>query len=47
MNKISDKKTRYSLTIEKDLKLKLEEKAKGENRTLNNLIITILKDHFK
>lgn len=43
--KISDKNTRTLLTIPKELKEKLEELAKEQNRSLNNLIITILKDY--
>lgn len=42
---IGKDKTRMSLTIEKDLKLKLEQLAKEENRALNNLITTVLKDY--
>jgi len=43
--KIADKNTRTLLTIPKELKTKLEEVAKEQNRSLNNLIITILKDY--
>jgi len=39
---ISDKNTRVLVTMPKDLKDKLEKKAKDENRTVNNLILTIL-----
>lgn len=46
MSKISNKKTRYALTIEKELKAQLEEEAKNQNRSLNNLIETILKKHL-
>ena len=42
--KISQHKTRISLTIEKEFKKELEEIARKENRSLNNLIITILKE---
>jgi predicted HicB family RNase H-like nuclease len=43
---ISDDKTRYSLSLEKELKSKLEEQAKKQNRSLNNLIETILKEYI-
>ncbi|KAB2500816.1 MULTISPECIES: DNA-binding protein [Bacillus cereus group] len=46
MGKISADKTRYALTIEKDLKEKLEHEAKEQNRSLNNLIETILKGYI-
>ena len=44
---ISQGKTRTMLTIEKELKAKLENIAKKQNRSLNNLIVTILKDYVK
>ncbi len=46
MSKISNEKTRYALTIEKELKAQLEEEAKKQNRSLNNLIETILKEYL-
>ena len=46
MSKISNSKTRYALTLEKELKAKLEKEAKSQNRSLNNLIETILKDYL-
>lgn len=45
MGKISDKNTRTNLTISKELKSTLEDIAKEQNRSLNNLIITVLKDY--
>ncbi|SHJ23124.1 hypothetical protein [Parasporobacterium paucivorans] len=39
---ISDSNTRTTITIPKELKSKLEEMAKNQNRSLNNLIVTIL-----
>lgn len=45
--KISDTNTRMNLTIPKELKKQLEEIAKLQNRSLNNLIITILKEQIK
>jgi len=47
MGKISINKTRYALTIEKSDKKQLELQAIEENRSLNNLIETIIKDHLK
>lgn len=43
MGKISEQKTRYALTLEKELKAQLERIAQEQNRSLNNLIETILK----
>ena len=43
---ISDDNTRISLTIPKDMKEILTVVAKGQNRSLNNLIITILKSYI-
>ena len=45
MGKISDKNTRTLITIPKKLKTELEEIAKNQNRSFNNLVITILKDY--
>lgn len=44
---IGKDKTRTMLSIEKEFKKELEEIAAEENRSLNNLIITILKEHTK
>jgi len=44
---ISDKKTRYALTLKKETKEWLEAEAKQENRSLNNLIEIILEKHLK
>lgn len=46
MSKISNEKTRYALTLEKELKTQLEEEAKKQNRSLNNLIETVLKEYL-
>ena len=46
MGKISDKNTRTLITIPKELKTKLEEIAKNQNRSFNNLVISILKDYI-
>jgi len=42
---ISDKNTRTLITIPKDFKLKLEKIANKNNRSLNNQIMTILKEY--
>lgn len=44
MGKISNLNTRTNLTISKELKKELEDIAKEQNRSFNNLVITILKD---
>lgn len=44
MGKISDLNTRTNITISKELKGKLETIAKEQNRSFNNLVITILKN---
>ena len=41
---ISKNNTRTQLTISKDLKKELEIIAKEQNRSFNNLVITILKN---
>ena len=42
--KIADINTRTNITIPKDLKAKLELIATKQNRSFNNLVITILKE---
>ena len=44
MGKISDLNTRTNITIPKELKKDLETIAKEQNRSFNNLVITVLKD---
>lgn len=44
---ISQDKTRTNITISKDLKEKLEQIAKEENRSFNNLLITVLQEYVK
>lgn len=44
---ISQDKTRIIVSIEKEDKKQLEERAKKENRSLNNLIVTILRDYLE
>jgi len=38
---------RYSLTLEKEFKKKLQEYAKEESRTLNSFIVNALKEYVK
>lgn len=45
--KVAPNKTRTNITIEKDLKVQLEEQAKKENRSFNNLVIHILKEYLQ
>lgn len=47
MGAISDKNTRTLITIPKDLKEKLHEMAEAENRSFNNLVITVLSNYVK
>lgn len=42
---ISSENTRTIITISKELKAKLEEIAKKEHRSFNNLVIAILADY--
>lgn len=42
---ISKDNTRTNITISKELKLKLEQVAEKQNRSFNNVIITILKEY--
>jgi predicted HicB family RNase H-like nuclease len=44
--KIAEGNTRFSLTLSKELKKLLEEAATKQNRSINNLIITVLKDYL-
>ena len=43
---ISKDNTRTQLTISKELKQQLEKIAKEQNRSFNNLVITILQNHI-
>lgn len=47
MGNIGEDKTRVIVTLPKELKETLSEIAKEENRSLTNLIVTILKDYVK
>ena len=42
---ISSENTRTNITISKELKSQLEELAKKDNRSFNNYVITVLKEH--
>jgi|LFRM01.2.fsa_nt_gb metal-responsive CopG/Arc/MetJ family transcriptional regulator len=44
---IGKDKVRFYVTMPKDLKSVLEEQAKKENRSLSNLIVTILQKYVK
>ena len=44
---ISDKNTRTQLTLSKEMKAELQEIAKGQNRSFNNLVVTILQEYLK
>lgn len=43
---ISDKNTRIAVTIPKDIKLQIEKIACQENRSLSNLIVTLIKKYI-
>jgi predicted HicB family RNase H-like nuclease len=47
MGQISDKNTRTLITIPKELKKILEGIAKEDNRSFNNLVITILSNYVE
>lgn len=44
---ISKDKTRTNITISKELKKNLESISKEQNRSFNNLVITILENYIK
>ena len=44
---ISKDNTRTLITISKELKKQLEEIAKQDNRSFNNLVVKILKDYVR
>ncbi len=44
---IPDNKTRIAIILTKDLKDKIQEKAKEENRSMSNYIVTILQKHIE
>ena len=44
---VAPNKTRTNITIEKELKSQLEEIAKKEGSSFNNIVINILKEYMK
>ena len=44
---ISNENTRTNITISKELKAQLEELAKQDNRSFNNYVSTVLKEHVE
>lgn len=44
---ISSEKTRYLLTLKKETKETLQKEAENQNRSLNNLIETIIEQYLK
>ena len=44
---VSNDKTRTIISLEKDLKAKLETLAQREDRSFNNYVVKILKDHVQ
>jgi predicted HicB family RNase H-like nuclease len=44
---ISKDSTRTILSLPKELKQELEQRAEKENRSLNNYIVTVLKQHIE
>ena len=44
---ISKDKVRMNITIPRDLKQNLEVLAKDNNRSLNNLIVTVMQKHLE
>ena len=44
---ISNENTKTNITISKELKAQLEELAKQDNRSFNNYVITVLKEHVE
>lgn len=46
-SQVAPNKTRTNITIEKELKAQLEEQARKEGRSFNNLVINILKEYMK
>lgn len=44
---VGEDKTRTNITFPKELKAKLEELAKQDGRSLNNLVIKVLTDYVE
>lgn len=47
MGKISDKNTRIPITLPRDLKERIEQLAKKQNRSFSNLVVTLLVEYEK
>lgn len=45
--KIAKDNTRFSLTLSKELKERITEAAAKQNRSINNFIITAIKDYLE
>ena len=43
---VAETNTRTMITLPKELKAALEERAKQENRSFNNLVVTVLKEYM-
>ena len=44
---VSSDKTRAIISLEKDLKAKLEELANNEDRSFSNYVVKVLKEHIQ
>lgn len=44
---VAKENVRISITIPKELRDKLQEIAKADNRTLSNYIVTVMQEHLK
>lgn len=44
---IKESNTRTNVTLPKELKKQLEEEAKKQNRSFNNLVVTVLTEYIK
>ena len=43
---VAESNTRTMITLPKELKKELDERAKSENRSFNNLVVTVLKEYI-
>lgn len=44
---VSNNKTRAIISLEKDLKAKIDELAKKDDRSFSNYVVQILKEHIR
>lgn len=44
---VSNDKTRAIISLEKDLKAKIEQLANSEDRSFSNYVVQVLKEHVK